>query len=89
MRSKLRIVVQANSIVADMAELIGIKSEELFDDYTKSRPKQTPLTFDQVEVIWETEVRPALKVFASMQSGTDSPPEDSRWYANWRVPDRG
>jgi hypothetical protein len=76
-------------MVADLVELMGIKSEELLDDYTKSQPKQTPLTFDHVEVIWETEIRPALKAFASIQSGTDSPPEDSRWYANWRVPDRG
>ena len=39
-----------------------------------------------VEGIWEEEIRPRLKNFASMQDGDEGPPEDSRWHANWRIP---
>ncbi|MCZ6676402.1 MAG: creatininase family protein [Candidatus Poribacteria bacterium] len=76
-------------MVADLVQLMGAKSKQLLEDYAKSQPKRAPLTFERVEAIWEAEIRPQLKTFASMQSGTESPPEDSRWYANWHVPDRG
>ncbi len=73
-------------MVADLVQLLGAKAKALLEDYAKLDPKHNPLTFNQVEALWEQEVRPRLKDFASMQSGKESPPEDSRWYANWRVP---
>jgi hypothetical protein len=43
-----------------------------------------------VERIWEEEVRPKLPEFETMKPrwGDQEPPENSRWRANWRVPDR-
>ena len=49
-------------------------------------PNRTPLTFDDVEGIWEDEIRPKLAEFASMQSPEPSPPSNSRWYPNSQVP---
>ena len=76
-------------MVSDLVALMGTEANALLDGYAKLPAKPTPATFDQVESIWEREVRPKLKDFASMQSGPEAPPKDSRWYANWRVPDRG
>ena len=76
-------------MVADLVQHLGAKSKELEEDYAKLPSKHNPLTFDKVEEIWEREVHPRLRDFASMQSGTESPPENSRWYANWHVPSRG
>jgi creatinine amidohydrolase len=75
-------------MVADIVELLGVKARELLDEYARLRPEHKPLTFEQVEVIWEREIRPRFKEFASMQEGEESPPKDSRWYANWHIPDR-
>jgi hypothetical protein len=68
--------------------LLGAKANELLETYAKLQPKHNPLTFNQVEEIWEQEIRPLLKDFASMQDGEESPPKDSRWYANWHVPEK-
>ncbi len=76
-------------MVADLAQQLGVKAKELLKDYAELQPKHNPLTFDGVEEIWEQEIRPRLKDFASMQDGEESPPEDSRWYANWHVPNQG
>jgi len=72
-------------MVADLAKKLGDKAKELLADYAKLKPKHNPLTFDSVEAIWEQEIRPRFKDFASMQDGEESPSEDSRWYANWHV----
>ena len=48
-------------------------------------------TFDQVEHIWETVIRPELPNFRTMQTAWSDDatlPENSVWYANWKVPDR-
>ena len=76
-------------MVADTAEHISEKAKELLTEYERLKPDHTPLTYGQIERIWEEEIRPRMKNFASMQSGDKAPPEDSRWYANWRVPDLG
>jgi len=79
-------------MVADEVRWLGAKAKELLDEYAKLKPSRQPLTFDQIETLWEQEVRPQLKTFESMQDrwGTqEPPPQDSRWYAQWRVPDRG
>ena len=79
-------------MVADEVRWLGAKAKELLDVYAESTPERQPLTFDQIEEIWERDVRPQLKEFESMQSrwsDDEGPPQDSRWYAQWRVPDRG
>jgi len=76
-------------MVADLVQLLGAKAKELLQDYAKLQPEHNLLTFDGLEEIWEQEVRPQLKDFASMQDGEESPPEESRWYTNWHVPNRG
>ena len=79
-------------MVTNEVQWLGAKAKELLDAYAESTPMRQPLTFDQIEEIWERDVRPRLKEFESMQSrwSTDEgPSQDSRWYAQWRVPDRG
>ncbi|MAT74242.1 hypothetical protein CMK14_03685 [Candidatus Poribacteria bacterium] len=74
-------------MVADIVALFGEKSRELLAVYQAEVADHTPLTYDDVEAIWQEEIRPRLKDFASMQNGDEGPPEDSRWYANWRIPE--
>ena len=78
-------------MVADEVRWLGNKATELLADYARVQPVHQPLTFEQVEQIWEAEVRPRLRDFRSLQQswGDDSVPEDSCWHAQWHVPDRG
>ena len=59
-----------------------------FADHARLNPGRQRLTFDDVERIWDDEIRPKMKDFASMQDGAEPVPEDSQWFANWRVPQR-
>lgn len=82
---------RGEAVVAALAANLAGKGRELLAEYERLRPPQAPLTFDQVEEIWETEVRPRFHTFASMQDlapNQKAPPETSRWYRNWRVPKR-
>ena len=65
----------------------GEKAKELLAVYKNEVTDHTALTYDDVEEIWEEEIRPRLKDFESMKSGDEGPPEDSRWHANWRIPE--
>ena len=79
-------------IVEKVADGLGAKAQELLDAYERLKPTHPPLTFEDIERIWEQEVRPHLSGYASMQdaaNGQEPPSEDSRWHAQWRVPDRG
>lgn len=76
-------------MTADAVAHLGAKVKELLEEHASLKPTHAPLTFDDVEAIWEKEIRPQLKDFASMQDGPDAPPQDSRWHKNWHVPDRG
>ena len=79
-------------MVADEVRWLGAKAQELLAAYERERPRHTLRTFEDVEVLWETVVRPQLKHFRSMQelwSGQAPVPTDSVWHPNWRVPDRG
>jgi len=79
-------------MVADEVRWLGGKAKELLDEYAALKSNQKPLTFDQVEEIWDKEVRPRLKSFETMKSlwgDQQPPPENSRWYSQWHVPDRG
>lgn len=74
------------AMTADIVAHFGGKAEELLAAYAREVTDHTPLTFDDVEGIWEEEIRPKLKDFTSMQEGDERPPEDSRWHANWDIP---
>jgi creatinine amidohydrolase len=79
-------------MVADELRYLGVKAKELLTAYDRERPRHALRTYEDVERLYETVVRPALKDFKTMQNawtGQDAIPEDSVWYPNWRVPDRG
>jgi creatinine amidohydrolase len=79
-------------MVADEVGWLVAKAKELLANYEREKPQHTLRTFEDVEVLWETVVRPALKDFRTMQDlwqGQDGVPDDSVWRANWRVPERG
>ena len=78
-------------MVNDEIEWLGNKVRELLAAYESEKPTQKLRTFDQVEHIWETVIRPELPNFRTMQTAWSDDvtlPEDSIWYANWKVPDR-
>lgn len=78
-------------MVADGVQRLGEKAKELLDEYSTLQPAHKPLSFDQVEEMWEREIWPRIGNFKAMQDpGEDReiPPQDSRWYTNWHVPDR-
>ena len=79
-------------MVKDAVKRLGAMAKQLLEDYQRLQPEHKPLTFDQVEEIWNREVQPLIKDLATMQDlgpGQEPPPENSRWYANWRVRYRG
>lgn len=79
-------------MVRDEVRWLGAKAAELRAEYAENQPAdRKPLTFDDIERIWESDVRPRLKEFRTLSPewNENPPPEDSRWFANWRIPDRG
>jgi len=79
-------------MVADEVRWLGGKVRELLEAYDVEKPRHALRTFEDVERIWDTVIRPALKDFRSMQdlwADSAPPPEDSVWYKNWRIPQRG
>lgn len=79
-------------MVADEVRYLVAKAQALLADYEREKPTHTLRTFEDVEALWETVVRPALKEFHTMQDSwqaQEAVPEDSVWHANWRVPGRG
>ena len=73
-------------MVTDIVAHFGEKTQELLSAYKAEVSNHTPLTFDDVEGIWEDEIRPKLTAFASLQPSEPAPPSDSRWYPNSQVP---
>ncbi len=75
--------------IAVVAAGLGQTARRLLAAYNEAAPVWRLVTFDDVEEIWETEIKPRLPEMSAMQdlgAGQEPPPEDSRWYANWRVP---
>ena len=72
-------------MLADVVQHLAKEARKLLEEYAHLKPGGSALTFNQIENIWEKEIRPRLKDFHSMQNGPESPPEDSRWYANWKI----
>jgi len=78
-------------MVADEARWLGEKAKELLAAYDRENPTKRLRTFEEVEVLWDTVVRPRFKEFHSMQQlwGNQQPaPEGSVWSINAKVPDR-
>jgi hypothetical protein len=78
-------------MVADEVQWLGEKAHELLAAYEAEQPRHTLRTFEQVEQLWETLIRPELKQFRSMQElqdGQQPPKKSSVWRTNWCVPDQ-
>lgn len=73
-------------MVADLIALFGEKTRELLAAYDREVSGHRALTFDDVEGIWQDEIRPRLKDFASLKTPDEAPSEGSRWLANWHIP---
>ena len=83
---------EGERMVADEVRFLGAKGRELLAAYEAARPEVRLRTYEDVEALWETIVRPRLKEFRTMQplwAGQEPVPEGSMWFANWKVPDRG
>lgn len=78
-------------MVADEVRWLGEKAQELLDEYEEENPTHKLQTYEDVEVLWETVIRPSLAGFETMQDSwtEEALPENSTWYPNWRVPRRG
>ncbi|MFN3649001.1 MAG: creatininase family protein [Armatimonadota bacterium] len=78
-------------MVADEVRWLGAKANDLLADYERLRPAHTLRTFEDVERLWETVVRPHVRDFKSMRQevpGREPPAPGSVWRENWPVPDR-
>jgi creatinine amidohydrolase len=76
-------------MVADEVRWLGEKARELLAAYDAAKPPHRPLTFADVERIWDEAVRPRLPEFETMKElwgEQEAPPESSRWRVNWPVP---
>lgn len=78
-------------MVADEVRWLCEKGKELLAAYASEKPEHKLHTFEDVERLWETVVRPELETFETMKDAWNGQtlPETSVWHANWRVPDRG
>ena len=72
-------------MVRDAAANLHSRADELASAYNAPADRK-PLTFTQVEEIWNADVRPRLNGFASMQTGDNEPSPDSIWQGNWAIP---
>jgi creatinine amidohydrolase/Fe(II)-dependent formamide hydrolase-like protein len=79
-------------MLEDEVRWLGKKAAELLADHDRVQPAPKLCTYEDVEKVWESVIKPVLKTFHTMQDldeGQEPVPEDSIWHANWRVPDRG
>lgn len=78
-------------MVADEVRWLGEKATELLDDYGKASADHKLQTYEDVEMLWDSVVSPALAGFETMQDSWsgESLPESSVWHPNWHVPNRG
>jgi creatinine amidohydrolase len=77
--------------IATIAEGLHQTAQRLLAEYDRVQPTWRMVTFDDVEAIWAEEIEPRLPELSAMRdlwAGQEAPPEDSRWYPNWRVPQR-
>jgi creatinine amidohydrolase len=78
-------------MVEDEVRWLGGKAKELLAEYDRVKPTQRLRTFEQVEELWESVVRPEFGRFRTMGKdlwGQKPVPEDSVWHVNAAIPDR-
>ena len=75
-------------MVAGQVAWLGRKGDALLADYEREKPAVRLRTFEDVEVLWDRVVAPAIGSFLTMQPTADSVPPDSVWHANWPIPPR-
>jgi creatinine amidohydrolase len=77
-------------MVADEVAWLGAKGRELLVAHEQEQPQQRLRTFEEVETLWETVVRPRFREFRSMQPSwtQETVPPDSVWAINAAIPDR-
>ncbi len=78
-------------MVADEVRWLGDKAKDLLAAYEAKHPARHLRTFEDVEILWETVIRPRVKEFRSMQAlfpNQQPVSPDSVWHDNWPVPDR-
>lgn len=81
-------------MVEDEVRWLGEKARELLADYANLKPEDRyPISFGEMERIWDEEVKPRLKEFASMQPTffnpeRSEPKPQSRWRLNWGIPEQ-
>lgn len=77
-------------MVADEVAWLGAKGRELLAAYEQEQPQQRLRTFEDVETLWDTAVRPHFREFRTMQPSwtQETVPPDSVWARNAAIPDR-
>ena len=77
-------------MVTDEVRWLGQKATELLTAYRQHPPTdRRPLSFMDIEQLWNTEVLPRLKDFKTMQYlDRTPPPTDSRWQLNYTIPEQ-
>ena len=75
--------------VADLAASLGAKGKELVEAFAPQTGGSGPLTFAELEQIWDAEFVPEISQYACMQPEGPEPPADSRWRTNWAIPTLG
>lgn len=76
-------------MVSDEVRWLGAKATELLAEYDQVQPTGRLRTFAETEALWESAIKPKLPEFLTMQDireGYEPVPEDSPWFANWKVP---
>jgi hypothetical protein len=75
-------------MVSDEVAWLGQKMQELLNAYAEAGiSDRQPVTFEKVERIWAEIVSPALKTFETMKDPDESPPEDSQWFRQCKIPE--
>ena len=76
-------------MVADEVRYLGNLSRDLLEAYDREKPRHTLRTYEDVERLWDSVIRPEFHAFETMHEtrpGDDPPPPNSIWYPNWRIP---
>ena len=80
--------VSVERMVDDEVAWLGNKMQELLTTYEQQNiTERQPVTFEEVEQIWTETVSPALKTFETMKTPEESPPEDSQWFRQCKLPE--
>lgn len=81
---------RGQEIIQEIGDRMGHRALERLAEYDSLQPERKVLSYGDIERIWEEDVQPLVKDFRSMRDlaeGQSPIPEQSRWHANWRVPE--